>query len=187
MQTAKVLYMKEQLLEIFSASLQLFLDQEAENISSGVSERNLCGRLAIYLNEQVKKQNITGYFVDPEYNRMQNGRIKAILDDDFREIYICCDLILHSRGRNRRQDNLIAIEMKKSTRPDAEKISDRYRLRALTKDSFNKVWSFDGKTDPKYVCRYIFGFYIVLDINERVCEVERFEKGNKVHGWSHDF
>jgi hypothetical protein len=179
--------MKKQLLEIFNATLKIFLDQEAENISSGVSERNLCGRLALYLDEQVKKHKITGYFVDAEYNRMQNGRIKAILDDDFREIYICCDFILHSRGLIRSQDNLIAIEMKKSTRPEAEKINDRYRLRALTKDSFDKVWSFDGKTDPEYVCRYILGFYIVLDINGRACKVEQFEKGRNINSRSHDF
>ena len=162
---------------IFWDALELFLKKEAENIFSGVSERNLCGRLAIYLEEQAAKRKIRGYIADPEYNRMQNGRIKAILDDEYREIHICCELILHSRGRLQ-PDNLIAIEMKKSTRPEDEKVKDRYRLRALTKSSFDGVWSFDGKTQPEYVCRYFWGYYIILDVNRQTCEVEVFAGGH---------
>lgn len=38
--------------------------------------------------------------------------------------------------------------MKKSERPNSEKESDKERLIALTKKSFNDVWAYDGKHFP---------------------------------------
>lgn len=75
------------------------------------------------------------YHVDVEYNRNKNGRIKTCcpLDDDRIPVPVTinCDLIVHSRGEIARQDNLIAIEMKKSSRTKKEKDSDRRRLITL--------------------------------------------------------
>lgn len=45
---------------------------------------------------------------------------------------ISCDLILHSRGQNIEEDNLIELEMKKADRRESEKKSDRERLEKIT-------------------------------------------------------
>ena len=174
----------EQLLNnLFKESLNLFLEHELENILNDVNERNLCGRLVIYLNDKIRENNINGYFVDPEYNRKQNGQVKTILDEELNIVSINCDIIVHSRGGNILQDNLIAIEMKKSNRPEEEKISDKKRLRALTKDSYDDIWSADGVTLPEHVCGYILGFFIELNIKTRECLIERYKKGNKINEW----
>ena len=83
---------------------------------------------------------------------MQEGRVKVMLAESLREVRIICDLILHSRGERPADDNLIAIEMKRSTRPEHEKDEDRLRLRTLTRSSYDGIWSADGVTLPEYVC-----------------------------------
>ena len=54
--------------------------------------------------------------MDTEYNR-NGGSLKTIFDNerDLKVIKVTCDIIVHSRGKNIKQDNLICIEMKKST------------------------------------------------------------------------
>lgn len=165
---------------IFKESCDIFLVDDVENILNDVAERNLCGCLVIHLTDKLRENNILGYHADTEYNRKRNGEIKTILDDDMHVITIQCDLIVHSRGKNINQDNLIAIEMKKSNRPDSEKESDRKRLRALTKDSYDNIWSADGITFPEHVCGYILGIYMELDRFSRTCIFETYQKGKKV-------
>lgn len=172
---------------IFNESNDLFLVREIDNILNDVNERNLCGRLAIYLNDKLKEYDIKGYFVDQEYNRKQNGQIKTILDDEFNVITINCDIIIHSRGQNIQKDNLIAIEMKKYNRPELEKDNDRKRLRALTKDRYDDIWSNDGITLPEHVCGYSLGFYIELNIKTRICLIEQYIKGKKSSEWPRQF
>lgn len=172
--------MDKLLVYISKESTDIFLGSEVENILNDVAERNLCGRLAIYMTDKLRENGITGYFADPEYNRKQNGQVKTILDNEMNVVTIQCDLIIHSRGQNIKQDNLIAIEMKKSNRPNAEKESDRKRLRALTKDSYDDIWSADGVALPEHVCGYILGIYMELDILSRTCLLEFYMRGNKV-------
>lgn len=107
--------------DIFYPAFETFLRRERANILNGVSERNLCARLGVYLEQHKERAGLEGYHADPEYNRMQDGRIKLILDENGDEVSITCDLILHSRGAIVGRDNLIAIEMKKWDQPPAEK------------------------------------------------------------------
>lgn len=162
--------------KLFKITLEEFLQLERNNILSGVSERNLCARLANYLETNAKNSGLKDYYADVEYNRNQ-GMIKTILDDEQKVIVINCDIILHSRGENVGRDNLIAIEMKKSERPEEEKNKDRDRLRALTKSSFDGIWAADGKTFPEHVCGYELGYFIELDISERIANVEGYRLG----------
>ena len=131
--------------------------------------------------------DLGSYYADLEYNRKQGGRIKTILDDDMEVVTINCDIILHSRGRSVQLDNLIAIEMKKSSRSQESKNSDRKRLRALTKRSYDGVWSYDGKTHPEHVCNYQLGFYIELNISSHTFLFERYEQGQKRGEWHRSF
>ncbi|MDQ1772989.1 hypothetical protein GQR60_19245 [Labilibaculum sp. A4] len=179
--------MKKLLHNIFELSIDIFFTEELENILNDVNERNLCGRLAIYLENIAKEKKIEGYYADPEYNRKQNGQVKTILDEEMNVVNINCDIILHSRGNIVAQDNLIAIEMKKSNRPEKEKESDKKRLRALTKDNYDDIWSFDGVVLPEHVCGYILGFYMELNIKTRNCLFECYQKGIKTHEWIRNY
>ena len=166
--------------DIFYSAFHKFLATERDNILNGVSERNLCFRLGLCLEDERRTSGLDIYFVDAEYNRQQNGQIKTILDEELQVVGITCDLILHSRGRAVLDDNLIAIEMKKSDRPNSEKLKDRVRLRALTKRSFDGVWSNDGVTHPEHVCGYHFGVFIEVHLQHGIVTVEEFEGGNMV-------
>jgi hypothetical protein len=167
--------------QIFQEAKDIFFVEECDNILSDIAERNLCGRMSIYLTCKLKEYNITGYFADTEYNRKQGGQVKTILDDELNIVTIQSDLIVHSRGKFIEQDNLLAIEMKKSTRPEAEKIADRNRLRAMTKTSYDDVWSADGQTHPEHVCGYILGVYIILNIAARKYTLEFYRHGEQVN------
>jgi hypothetical protein len=164
---------------LFYRAFEKFLLIERDNILSGVSERNLCHRLGIYLEDERRAYGLEEYFVDAEYNRKQNGQLKTIIDQEYHVVKITCDLILHSRGLAP-HDNLIAIEMKKSGRPNPQMEKDRVRLMALTRQTHNDVWSIDGRAHPEHVCGYQFGAFIKLNIRRGVITVEEFEVGQVV-------
>lgn len=168
-----------ELKEIFEKSNKYFLKHNSYIIKSGVSERCLCGSLMQELSYNIRKSNYKNYYIDVEYNR--NGdNIKTIIDNDTKVIPITCDIIVHSRGENIEQDNLIAIEMKKSWASRKEKEADKNRLIALTKDTFDNVWSYDGKTLPEHVCRYIIGIYYEVDIKNKKIYIEFYKRGKLV-------
>lgn len=48
--------------------------------------------------------------MDVEYNR-NAGHIKSIINEEIKVIHITCDLIIHSRGENEQQDNLLALAL----------------------------------------------------------------------------
>ena len=58
-----------------------------------------------------------------------------------------------------------------------KKDADRNRLIALTKDSFNNMWSFDGETLPEHVCRYVLGVYYEIDYSSHTIKIEYCRKG----------
>lgn len=119
------------------------------------------------------------YYVDVEYNRNRGGLVKTIIDKDEVITSDTCDLILHSRGTFYEQDNLIAVEMKKATRSDEDKESDKKRLIALTQCK-NSVWSYGGESLPEHVCRYILGGYYEISKERDSTYLEFYRQGQKV-------
>ncbi len=167
------------MVELFEQANRRFLDQEQSLLVSNTSERTLCGALMLHLNDLIARdESFSGYHVDVEYNR-NDGEIKTILGPEMQIININCDLILHSRGEHPEQDNLIALEMKKSERPSLEKEKDKNRLIALTKDSFDDIWSNDGKTFPEHVCGYVLGIYYEINYQRHHIDVEYYRCGAK--------
>ena len=179
--------MKTMLEDLTNEAFDAFVNSDHGIILEGVSERSLCFRLGVCMDRLLDRYGLTDYFVDCEYNRKQNGRIKTILDDNEVIVNITCDIILHSRRGGLQRDNLIAIEMKKSKSSKEGKDKDRKRLRALTKCSFDDVWSYDGETDPEHVCNYHLGFYIELNIPKRTFLFEQYERGQKQKEWPRQF
>ena len=166
---------------MFLSANKKFLIEDIDLLDSMVSERALCGALMIHLNRlMVKDKSLEGYYTDVEYNR-NRGNIKTIQKTirgpEEQIINVTCDLIMHSRGHHIEQDNLIAIEMKKSNASEEEKQKDKDRLKALTKDSFDDVWSFDGTTLPEHVCRYLIGIYYEINFSKRKIFLEYYRQG----------
>lgn len=179
---------KEMAIDIFERANKLFLAKQKKLIMSLVSERSWYNHFAKYMEKVIEDLEIEGYYVDTEYNK-NDGKIKAILDDelDFSVVNIVCDIIVHSRGENIEQDNLICIEMKKSTATQDAKSNDKKRVRILTKNSFDDVWSYDGKTLPEYVCRYKLGVYYEINIKKQVVYIEYYYKGRKIKDYEVTF
>ena len=133
--------MYKELISIFEKANKRFIDKNTPFIMSDVSERSLCNALAQCIFLEISNSKYSKYYVDTEYNR-NNGKVKTIYNDDLKAVSIVCDLIVHSRGEIVEKDNLIALEMKKAYRKVEEKENDKARLVVLTKDSYDKVWSF---------------------------------------------
>jgi len=164
------------LLELFLNANNKFLERDLSLFIDQVNERALCGALSQHLNEVISDSDFSNYYTDTEYNRNE-GRVKTIINDEYEVVSINCDLIVHSRGTIINQDNLIALEMKKSTRPDHEKEKDRKRLIALTKESYDDVWSNDGTALPEHVCGYLLGIFYEIDLTELIIHLEFYQGG----------
>lgn len=167
--------------KIFEVANRSFLRKNVMLFKTRVSERTLCGALMIELHEVLKSTKYYDYFVDVEYNRNVGGKLKTLkktiqgLDEEI--VTINCDLIVHSRGENVLCDNLIALEMKKSTGKRVDKNSDRNRLECLTKSPKQDVWSLGDKELPKHVCGYGLGVYYEVNFKREIILVEYYKKG----------
>lgn len=170
----------KELEKIFEKANTNFLKNNKILFESQVSERTLCGALMLSLYEEIKKTEYSKYFVDVEYNRNVGGKVKTIKKTiqgiDEQIVNINCDLIVHSRGQNVINDNLIAIEMKKSTSDKKSKINDKIRLECLTKRC--DVWSYGGKVFPEHVCGYKLGVYYEINFKLQIIQIEYYVYGN---------
>lgn len=100
--------------------------------------------------------------------------MKTIINNELKIIRIECDLIVHSRGHNKQQDNLIAIEMKKSTNSKKRK-EDRERLEYMTKNSYYNEINFEEL--PRHICMYAIGIFYDINIKEQRVNLEYYEDG----------
>ena len=120
--------------DILQPSLLRLYEMDYDNIRFGVSERNICGRLAHHMENIMREFDrnhnsdiFIHYFADVEYNRMGNGELKHYENSEHLPQYMVSDLLIQSRGEPR---NLLAVEMKrKSNYGNRDK--DRERLEAL--------------------------------------------------------
>ncbi len=174
------------LLDMLYLANREMLKEDIANIKYDVSERNLCASLMAKLKELIRESKFANYYVDVEYNR-NFGEVKTIIDDDYNIIQITPDLIIHSRGENVSQDNLLAFEMKKSSATLTEKEKDKKRLRIMTRDSYDNVWCIDDGVLPKHVCGYKIGIYYEIDnIREKIL-FEVYHKGKLWNRFNHTF
>lgn len=168
------------LITIFESANKKLIKKDIDLFKIEASERTICGALMRHLKGSVWGTPFSTYHVDVEYNRNRDGLVKTILDNDLVVTNITCDLIVHSRGAFIEQDNLIALEMKKANRAEKEKAKDKNRLIALTKSEYD-TWSYDGKTFPEHVCRYILGVYYEISNAYNQVYLEYYRYGKLVH------
>lgn len=119
--------------DILVPSIRRLYEEDYFNIRAGVSERNICARLALHIEKLMRECNhadlFEGYYVDVEYNRMGYGSPKYYEDHKQELRYMVSDLLIHSRGRSR---NCLAVEMKR--KGNSKKVEeDKRRLEALVK------------------------------------------------------
>ena len=171
----------KELERVFEKANKQFLKRNFMLFELKVSERTLCGALMTELYEVIKETKYSEYFVDVEYNRNVGGKLKTFKGTDEKIVTINCDLIVHSRGQNLFQDNLIALEMKKSTGGKRDKDNDRIRLQCLTKSPDQDVWSYGGKVFPEHVCGYGLGIYYEINFSKNSILVEYYKNGNCYH------
>ena len=120
--------------DILQPSLLRLYEMDYDNIRFGVSERNICGRLAHHMENIMREFDrnhnsdiFIHYFADVEYNRMGNGELKHYENSEHLPQYMVSDLLIQSRGVPR---NLLAVEMKRKSNY-ANRDKDRERLKAL--------------------------------------------------------
>jgi len=135
--------------KIVENAIANFNNREFYLLENDLSERCICAKFAIYLQNEVSKSIYSDYIVDVEYNRGARGKDyepKRLPNSNAR---ITVDLVVHKRGYNDQihqhgvrqvigYSNLICIEMKKSkTSIEVRKsISrDKERLTIMTRNS----------------------------------------------------
>ena len=119
--------------DILVPSIRRLYEEDYFNIRAGVSERNICARLALHIEKLMRECNhadlFEGYYVDVEYNRMGYGNPKYYEDHKQELRYMVSDLLIHSRGKSR---NYLAVEMKR--KGNSKKVwEDIRRLESLVK------------------------------------------------------
>ena len=156
--------LSKELIDIFEKAKNEFLEKEKAIIKNDTNERTLTQRLAFYLELQLRKNiKYENYSVDCEYNRKEEDikRLKFGKNTDKKEIYP--DIIVYQR---KIKNNLIAIEMKKTTSRNTDKIKDIEKLEALT----------DRKNDYHYT----LGIYFELDITDNNNIINFFVDGEEI-------
>lgn len=121
--------------DILIPSLKRLYQEDYNNIKYGVSERNICARLAHHMENIMREYDamnrtsfFTSYYADVEYNRMGNGDLKFYEDSQKRPRYMVSDLLIQSRGY---EGNLLAVELKKKGSTKKAIAKDRERLESL--------------------------------------------------------
>ena len=133
-----------ELIGIFEKAKEKFLKDEKEIIRIDINERTLSARLmfhlqTILLEDELYREKYKTYSVDCEYNRINEIEYKILKvceyiekTKNFEEVdkKVYPDVIVHKRNEN---NNLIVIEMKKSTLNDEKcKEKDKIRLKIMT-------------------------------------------------------
>ena len=121
--------------QILIPSICKLYKEDFSNIRFGVSERNICARLAHHMENIMREYDakyrtslFTSYHADVEYNRMGNGDMKYYEDSQKRPRYMVSDLLIQSRGY---EGNLLAVELKKKGATKKAIANDLKRLESL--------------------------------------------------------
>ena len=158
--------------DILIPSLKQLYQVNYDNIRFGVSERNICARLAHYMENIMREyddshpiMHFHKYYADVEYNRMGNGDLKQYENSEHRPKYMVSDLLIQSR---RKKPNYLAVEMKrKGNYRNAN--DDRERLASMVSPAPHGM-------HERYVHDTLVGAFIVY--GKDGVKIELFENVN---------
>lgn len=146
---------KKCIMSLVEKSINLLYENDYSLIFAKQSERSVCARLAFILQNALKLNNITNYFVDVEYvlfkKKHSSRDNEKSTNEDKGKGY--CDLVIHSRGKNKYANFLLAIEMKVHNNNNME--SDIDRLKKLT-----TPWPIPY--DNNRACDSLLGLFLII-------------------------
>lgn len=148
---------KDELKNIVLEAMDSFNRCEGYLIENDLSERCICSRFALHLTNALVNSEYKDYIADVEYNRGANGCERGMKRLDNKPITV--DLVVHKRGYdcNYGFDNLICIEMKKTTNRNGT-ANDENRLAKLT--------------DICYGFCYKLGLMLLIDMKENIIKIK---------------
>lgn len=152
---------------MFWEANRAFLENHASLLKRELSERCLCGALMYELNKQLEKKDLKNYHADIEFNRVikkATNKVKQLPDEKGTPKHIFPDIIVHNRSEEN-PDNLLALEMKKSTARGDAKERDKNRLRLLT---------------SLHTYKYKLGIYYEINHNKSQIVVEFYQTGRRI-------
>ena len=173
----------DMLIELFECANRRFIKNEKELLFINVSERCICAALMHHIRNVMCEIGgvYDGYFADVEYNRIidddghtkiktfgntTNENSKGQEDEENKFV---CDLLVHGRG-HKSSDDLIALEMKKSTAKYKCKACDKKRLKKLTS-------SVQQANNARFKNDYLLGVYYEIDRLEKKIDIIYYHKG----------
>ena len=158
--------------DILISAIRKLYQVDFDNIRFGVSERNICARLAHHMENIMRDyddshpiMHFHNYYADVEYNRMGNGDLKQYENSEHRPKYMVSDLLIQSRGY---EHNYLAVEMKRKGN-NRHANEDRERLASMVSPAPH------GMHD-RCVHDTLVGAFIVYGI--KGVEIELFENVN---------
>jgi hypothetical protein len=122
-----------EIIQVFSYAFKRIVTEDKHLFESGVQERALQFRLALYLRKQLKFAECRGLFIDVEYNRDGKNNKKRP-SPNCEKSWIAPDIILHERGSadyegdEKFKNDIIYCEIKKNSKSgnqDATKIKEQ--------------------------------------------------------------
>lgn len=152
---------------MFWEANRAFLENHASLLKRELSERCLCGALMYELNKQLEKKDLKNYHADIEFNRVikkATNKVKQLPDEKGTPKHIFPDIIVHNRSEEN-PDNLLALEMKKSTARGYAKERDKNRLSLLT---------------SLYPYKYKLGVYYEINHKKSQIVVEFYQTGRRI-------
>ena len=154
--------------DILLPSLHRLYEMDNNNIRFGVSERNICARLAHHMENIMREYNnrnlFENYYVDVEYNRKNDGTGKFYESQQKVPFPMVADIIVHKRNA---EHNLMAIEMKRWDNYDKRK-EDRKRLMSVVSSPKTEV------RDKNCIYDTTLGAFIIY--SPKKIKVEFYEK-----------
>jgi hypothetical protein len=158
--------------EVIESSLYSSIDRLFRNelflLTYDVHERTIDHRLAVYLEHR-----FAGFHVDCEYNNdldSETGRKQVHYPNSSSGTGVYPDIIIHHRGLNGPNHNLLVIEIKKKSSAASDIDRDREKLCSYTaSDGWNHL-------------SYARGALVVLGVREAAGQfsIEWYEKGRIV-------
>ena len=159
--------------DILIPALKRLYQVDYDNIRFGVSERNICARLAHHMENIMRDYDSShstkyfrNYYADVEYNRMGNGELKMYENTEKLPQYMVSDLLIQSRGYER---NYLAVETKRKGNSRNAK-EDRERLSSM-------VASRPKNEEQRCVHDTLVGAFIVYGINN--IKIDIYENRSK--------
>ena len=155
------------------------------NLNDGVSEWNICARVAMYMEKRMRAYDFVhrtslfkDYYVDVEYNRSYGGTPKIVDGHNVR-----VDLIVQTREETK--PNYLVLEMKKPDNPEKRVDDERELYRMVrpreegTPDCYNcgsYVGVFIDYNKDKY-----WGKFFWYDGPKKDVEIREFDRNNMLN------